>query len=373
MKPGAFILPLAVFALSLGATMAVRKPGQTASHEPTKEHENPTAPTKRHREQSAFDQIKAALRQGDPAGARGILKQLAERDPVAFFELLESLPGIPGMDELVAEAAARLPWNQPEITGVLNRIGPDSWRDVAWESYGAAQIGIRPDEEILKVVDDANTRLHLAGVRTLMLDAAEKRPEAFMALLNREGGTGTREEFFEMVVKHHPEMADALFNSIPNANPGANYDRGYVLQARARCLPTADNLMATLALTGSRGAYSGTYSCLFTHQAYDHANPAEKEKIIEAIASQPALARNTMLTGALLYGDKLVPLAEFSRLTSLYTSFTLQSIALDRWIEQQPELATADRSWIEQLPTEKMRARARELLESKQVEPAKGH
>ncbi len=366
MKPGAFFLPAAVFALSLATTMAARRRWPAAGETSAAVTPATTSrPTKTHREQNAFDAIKSALRSGDPARSKDILKRLSERDPVAFFELLEKLPGIPGIDDLVRESAARLPWNKPEITSLLNRIGPHAWRDLAWESYGASQTGVRPDDEIMEVVGGARVHGHLSGIQTLIKDAAEKRPEAFIALLNREGGTGIREFFFEEVLKHHPEMADELFASIPDGSPGANYDRGYMLQTQARCLPTAESLMACLGAAGTRGIYSGTFAGLFTYQAYRNANAAEKEKITEAIGSQPALARNRMLAGPLLYEDKPLPADEFNRLASLYTSSYLQAKALEHWIEQQPDLATSDRGWVAQLPTEKMRAKANALLDAR--------
>ncbi|HEY1122329.1 MAG TPA: hypothetical protein VGE67_12045 [Haloferula sp.] len=355
----------AVFAVSLAVTLVARNSASRSGLAKDDPPSGPPArPTKVHREQSAFEEVKERLRAGDFEGAKGILRQLGERDPVAFFELLERLPGMPGIDDIIGETAARLPWNQPEITDLLNRIGTNSWRDLAWSSYTAARIGLRPDEEVFEVGIKARSHEHLSGVRKLMEDAAEKRPDRFLALLNHLGGTSIREEYFEMLMKHHSSRAGEFFATIPDGSPGANYDRAYVLQARARCVPTAESLIATLADTGSRGIYSADFAPLFTHQTYRAASPEEREKVLAAIAEQPPIARNRMVDG-LFFDDKPLPIAEFSRATSLYASGYLQRAALERWIKAQPELATADRSWIEQLPTEKMRARAHELLGSK--------
>ena len=279
------LLPAAVFIAALLATAAARK--AVVSAKPVASGtETVTLPGKaRHREESAFAKVRAFLRAGDLEGARACLGELGERDPEAFFELLEKLPGIPGIEDLIQETAARLEWNKPEVIALLNRIGPHQWRDEAWEAYTSARIGKLSDEEIFRVGSRANSHLHLAGVRRLMEDAAEKRTDSFLALLNKFGGTSVCEEFFEMLMKHHPERADELFDTIPDRNWGCNYDRAYVLQVRSRCLPTAENLMATLDDLGENGRTSATFAPLFTHQAYSHATPEERSKILETISA----------------------------------------------------------------------------------------
>lgn len=358
-------LSIATFAISLAITILARKAGPaTDGGVAVLTAAPPSLPGKTHREQSAFEEVKSFLRAGDLAGAKASLRRLAERDPVAFFELLERLPGIPGIEDTIRDAAARLPWNDPEITSLLNRIGTDSWRDLAWDSYTAPQIGLRPDEEVFEVGMKARNRVHLTGVRKLMEDAAAKRPDEFLAYLNRLGGTSIREEFFEMLIKHHPQRVGELFATIPDGSPGANYDRAYVLQVRARCLPTAENLLATLADTGSRGTFSGELAALFSYQTYRSATPGEKEKVLAAIAEQPPLARNRMLAG-LFFDEKPLPLDEFNRVTALYTSGSLQQEVLEQWIESQPDLSPDQRDWIARLPTERMRSKANELLDAR--------
>lgn len=358
-------LSAATFAVSLAITVTARKAEPAAEGEAAALKAGlPSLPGKTHREQSAFEEVKSFLRAGDLAGAKAILRRLAERDPAAFFELLERLPGIPGIEDTIRDAAARLPWNDPEITSLLNRIGTNSWRDLAWDSYTAPQIGLRPDEEVFELGMKARSSVHLSGVRKLMEDAAKRRPDEFLAYLNRLGGTSIREEFFEMLIKHHPQRVGELFATIPNGSPGANYDRAYVLQVRARCLPTAENLMDTLGDTGSRGSYSGDLAAPFVYQTYRSATPEEKEKVLAAIAEQPPLARNRMLAG-LFFDGKPLSLDEFSRVTSLYTSGSLQQEVLERWIEGQPDLSPDQRDWIARLPTERMRSRANELLDAR--------
>ncbi len=360
-------LPVAVFALSLAITVAARKTGGTAAASEMPAPGRHAGIYKTHREESAFAEVKKLLRAGDHGGALALLRRLADRDPVAFFELLERLPGLPGVEDIIRDAAGNLPWNQPEITALLNRIGPHQWRDLAWGSYTSARIGEIPDEEIFEVGGDARWHEHLSAVRKLMEDAAEKRPDSFLAYLSHIGGTSVREEFFEMLMKHHPERAGEFFATIPDSNYGANYDRVYILQTRARCLPTAENLMATFSDTGSRGAYSADFAPLFTHQAYSNATPEEREKILETITAQPPLARNRMLFGT-LYDPP--PAAEFSRLVGLFTSTHLQQGALENWVGEQKQLDPADRGWIENLPTDRLRARAHELLDARASSPA---
>lgn len=357
-------LPAAVFFVALGGTYAARR-GEATDPAKTNPAAGSSLPTKvRHREESAFAKIHALLRSGDLEGARACLSELGDRDPEAFFELLEKLPGIPGTEDLVRATAARLPWAKPEVVKLLNRIHPEKTRDVAWEAYTAARIGQIPDEEIFDLGSEAQTRLHLAGVRTLMEDAAEKRTDSFLAMLNKRGGTSIREEFFEMLMKHHPERADELFDTIPDKNWGSNYDKAYVLQVRARCLPTAENLIATLEDTSKDGKYATTFISLFTDQSYSHATPEEKVKILDTAASQPPLIRNHMADGVVYSDDSLSP-AEFAKAVGLYASKARQFDALEGWLGKQKALDPGDRSWVEQLPSEKLRERANRLLDKK--------
>ncbi|QJE96276.1 hypothetical protein [Luteolibacter luteus] len=366
MKPSTHkLLPAVVFVVCLLVTAGIRKAGTSAKHAESGNPPSALAEKSRHREEDAFARLRAFLRAGDLAGARRCLSELGARDPEAFFELLEKLPGIPGIEDLIEETAARLEWDHPRITALLNRIGPPQWRYQAWEAYTFARVGKLPDEEIFLLGSNADTQLSQGGVRRLMEDAAEKRTDSFLALLNKLGGTSVREEFFEMLMKHHPERADELFDTIPDHSWGCNYDRAYVLQVRARCLPTAENLASTLADVGENGSSSGDFAPLFTYQTYSHATPEEKAKVLELIVQQPALARNRMIHGPMFYGDAPVPADEFVNLVGLYTSAQLQRQALERWMEEQPELDPSARSWVEQLPTGKLKQRATELLDEK--------
>jgi hypothetical protein len=359
-------LPLAVFALFLGITVAARKTGGSTTVGETSASDRPASGQKSHREESTSAEVRRLLREGNLDGARAVLRDLADRDPVAFFKLLERLPGLDGVEDIIRDAAADLPWNQSEITALLNRIGPHGWRDLAWGAYTTPRIGEFPDEEIFEVGIKARSHEHLSGVRLLMEDAAEKRHDSFLAYLNRIGGTSIREEFFEMLMKHHPERAAEFIATVPDGSPGANYDRAYMLQARARGLPTAENLMATLADTGSHGIYSSDFAGLLTHQAYRGATPTERDKILEAIAAQPPLARNRMLFGTLYEPP---PPAEFARLVGIFTSGHLQQEALEQWVNQQKQLDHADRGWVESLPTDRLRAKAHELLDARTSSP----
>ncbi len=360
------LLAVAVFALFLGITVAARKTSGTTTASETPASDLPERTLKTHHEESTFAEVRRLLREGDLDGARTVLRDLAARDPAAFFKLLERLPGIPGVEDIIRDAAANLPWNRPEITALLNRIGPHAWRDLAWGSYITPRIGEFPDEEVFEVSLKARTHQFLSSMGALMEDAAEKRPDSFLAYLNRLGGTSIREAFFEMLMRHHPERAAELFATIPDNSPGANYDRASILQARARCLPTAENLMATLSDAGDRGIYSADFAWLFTYHTYRNATADEREKILGNIVVQPPLARNRMLSGAL---HEPPPPAEFSRLVGLFTSGHLQQEALESWVSESKQLDPADRGWIENLPTDRLRTKAHELLDARAASP----
>lgn len=371
MRASRLIGPMLVAALSFAATLALRhRDGLNAQAAAAVSQSQAQAPAKaRHREESAFAEVRKCLRNGDLDGARAILSSLGERDPVAFFELLSKLPGFPGLEDIIRSSAERLPWNQPEITRLLNGIGPHQWRDLAWGSYVAPRSGIIPDKEILSVAGKADDYQHLAAISKVMEDAARERPDSFMTLLNEMGGTSVREEFVRMVMPHHPELAEKLFKSIPDGSDGCNYDRAYILQVRSIGQPTAENLLATLADVGDRGVYSSDFAPLCAFQAFRHASAEEKVKIIESIRGLPDVARNRMLGGPLLYEPKEVSPQDFARGVAAYTSGFLQQEALERWIKEQPEFDTKERGWIAELPTEKLRSQAARLLDEKAAAP----
>lgn len=359
MKAGSLLLPAAVFGLSLAGTMGVLK----LSAPPAKQERTPQPATSksRHREESAFSEIRARLREGDFDGARDLLRKLGERDPVAFFDLLAKLPGFPGLDEIIRDTAARLPWGEEDIISLLNRIGPPEWRDLAWSGYTSARIGKVPDEEIFEIGVKAREHVSFSSIRDLMKDAAEKRPDEFLEILNRTGGTSIREEFFDILMKYHPDRAADLFATIPSGSPGSNYDRRYILQARARGLPTTGNLVLTLKDLGPRGIYSWDYATTLVGHVYEGATPDERGKVLDFIASQPALARNRMLSGTMSSSEKPLDSKEFSKIVEIYTTPLLQEEALRQWMESQ-ELDPADESWIEALPNERLRESAKIFL-----------
>ncbi len=358
-------LPVVVFAIFLAITVAARKSGGTASspaETPTPEQN--TRITKMPREGSTAGEVRKLLRAGDLAGAHAALHKLANRDPVAFFKLLERLPAIPGMEDIIRDAAGNLPWNQPGITELLNRIGIDVWRGIAWLSYTSAHIGKYPDEEIFEVGIKARPSASRSGVWAVMNHAAENNPDNFLAYLNRIGGPAIREGFFELLMKFHPERAGDLYSTLPDESHGVNNDRSSILYLRARYLPTAENLMDVLGDLGNHGAYSADLAPLLTYDAYRHATPEEQEKILGAIAAQPPLARNRMLFGPIHYNSESLPTAEFTKLVGFFTSGHLQREALEQWMKSEKQLDPADRGWIEDLPTERLRARAHELLDA---------
>ena len=360
MKPRELRLPLAVFVASLAATVAAMKytVPRAGDLPPMTVADSPSGGD--HREDSSFSEVRAFLRAGDIGGATASLRRLGERDPVAFFELLAKLPGMPGMDDLIRHAAARLPWKEPAVADLLNRIGPHDWRDLAWEAYTAARVGLRPDEEVFEIGGQARSHTFLSGTRALMEDAAEKRPDGFLAFLNRKGGTSIREEFFKMLMKHHPERAGELYRAIPDGSPGCNDDRRYILQARVQGLPTAENLQAVWDELGNRGSYSSDLAPALASHAYLGATPAEREKVLDLIAAQAPLARNRMLAALIFQREEPVSAGEFCRLVGIYTSASLQREALEIWLSSGPDPGEDD--WLEKLPSEKLRNHARALL-----------
>ncbi len=361
------ILPVAVFGLSLAVTLISRK-SETPVDKESLPEKPPGRLTKTARTESTFNAVRALLRDGKINAAREVLRQLGKEDPVAFFKLLAKLPGIPGMEDVVRETAGQLPWNQQHITDLLNHISNNLLRDLAWSSYISPQVGILPDEEIFAVGIKARESRFMSALGGLFKDAAEKRPDAFLAFLNTQNSTFLRVEFFEELMKFHPERAAELFQRIPDGAGGGAYDKDYILQTRVEAQPTAENLQAVLLERGSRGVYDRSSVSFLVSSAISKASPRQKTEILEWIGTQPPIARNRLLGGMVDYDDPISP-AEFSKVLATYTSGYMQEQALDNWLKRNKDLDQKDPNWIDQMPTERLRNYALDLRKKREASP----
>lgn len=367
MNASRFMLPIAAFGFSSALTVAVRKAAEPSISQITEPSPaiSSSHRTKSIRESSEFTAISALLRNGRIDDARELLRKLGARDPVAFFKLLSKLPGLPGMDDIIRETAAKLPWNQPAITDLLNGIATNEWRDLAWGAYATSRVGMVPDEEVFEVGGKAREYVSMSALGGLFKDAAEKRPDAFLAFLNTTNSTSLREFFFGELMKFHPERAGELFKTIPDGSPGSAYDKSYILSARVKALPTAENLRAVLLERGERGIFDRSSGPFLVCAAIMKANPQQKSEILDWIGTQPPIARNRLLNGivfsTVFEGCDPIPPAEFSNVLKTYTSGYMQKMALERWLERNKDLDQKDPNWIDQLPTERLRNHALDL------------
>lgn len=374
MNASRFILPAAAFGFSLALTVAVRN-AAGPSIPPKAELSagiSPSHRTKCIRESREFAAISALLRDGRIDDARERLRKLGARDPVAFFQLLSKLPGLPGMDDIIRETAAKLPWNQSAITELLNGIATNEWRDLAWGAYATSRVGLVPDEEVFEVGGRAREYVSMSALGGLFKDAAEKRPDAFLAFLNTTNSTSLREFFFGELMKFHPERAGELFKTIPDGSPGSAYDKSYILSERVKALPTAENLRAVLLERGERGIFDDGAGSFLVCGAIMKANPQQKAEILDWIGTQPPIARNRLLDGIVFSTvfercDPIAP-AEFSKVLSTYTSGYMQEQALETWLKRNKDLDQTDPNWIDQLPTERLRNHALDLRKKRESE-----
>jgi hypothetical protein len=78
-----------------------------------------------------------------------------------------------------------------------------------------------------------------------------------------------------------------------------------------------------------------------------------------------------MLRGMLMpWPDKPVaPVEEYSQILAISPSAVAQEQGLEAWMKLQPGLDTQDRSWIDQLPSDKLKAKANEVLENRVPPP----
>lgn len=373
MKFSRNLRPFAVFGLSLMGTLVFRKSGMLPSSSPVEATpSSPPGPRIRSaRPENTSTTVRGLLREGRIDEARVLLRELGEQDPVAFFRLLGRLPGLPGMEDAIRIMGARLPWNKPVITDLLNGINEDDWKVLAWQSYISAQVGVLPDQEIYDVGLQAEGRASALSLTGLFTDAAEKRPDAMLAIINRQGDMVINMLFFEQIMKFHPEQASELFRSIPDGELGSAYNKAYILQTRIKALPTAGNLQAVLLERGERGIYDSNGSFLVCSAA-STANPQQRAEILEWIGTQPPIARNRLLDGIVFstvfdYNDPIPP-AEFSKVIETYTSGYLQEKALETWLKRNKDLDQNHPGWIEMLPTERLRNHALDLRNKREAE-----
>ncbi|GAA5120251.1 hypothetical protein JIN84_20625 [Luteolibacter yonseiensis] len=361
-------LPVVVFALSLTVTIISRKstspaPVRTPTAESVTE-KSPVHPTKAVRAEKTSAAVRASLRAGKIDEAHVLLRQLASADPVAFFKLIGKLPGLPGVEDLIRDAAAQLPWDDAKIIALLNNISNNDLRDIAWAAYIKPKAGVLPDGEVFKVGIQADANFALIP---LYADAANKRPDAFLDFLNTLNKTTLRVEFFSELMKVHPERASELFHRIPDEAGGSVYDKAYILQARLYAQPTTENLQAVLRDRGSNGIYDGNLSSSLVGSAYPGANASERVKMLAWVGSLPPLARNRLLDGMVFtsadhYTDPISP-AELSEVLNTYTSTYRQEIALKSWLNRNKDWDQKNPGWINQLPNGRLRNQALELRE----------
>lgn len=356
------MIPLAVFSTFLTGTTIFRK--LETPRTPTSLNagsEKSTGPsTKTVRPESVSTEVRALVRDGKIEAAREKLRELGLQDPAAFFKILNRLPGLPGMEDIIKEVAAGLPWNDPTTTDFLNSIGTDTWRILAWQGYITAQVGLRSDQEIYDVGVKAFGSACAKSLAGLLADAAEKRPEAMLPIIGREGDMEIYTIFFDEIMKFHPERASELIRSIPDGTPGSAYNKGYLLSTVVKALPTVENLQTALLTRGSRGFYEQGSSSFLVCSALSKANPQQKTEILEWIGTQQPIARNRLLEGFVFLTalEYPIPSSDFSKVLNTYTSGIMQEKALENWLKQNKDIEQKEPGWIDQLPTERLRNHA---------------
>jgi hypothetical protein len=366
MKAKALLLPCGMFlgALALTAAWRHETPVDPGDHQAAGSvsaapapHTAPPSPA-----ESLLADIRRLLRAGDLDGARVALLHAAETDPQLFFGVLRDFPWAPGMDDLISLAASGLPWGDRTSRATLNGIDRGLWRDIAWEGYIAAQIGKRPDEEIFAVATSAGPNEGDAPFRALVADAAEKRPKEFAAMLARQGRSELWSQYFAALMKVHPELAGEIYGSIRNRPIGYETNRPEIFEVMAFAQPTAENLAATMKTAGTD--VSRDILSFMAATVYGGATAEERPKILEVIAQQSPPSRQSTVT-QLISENASMSFEEFGQLVGVLGSGASQSAALRIWMGNHPDLDPGDRTWIDQLPTEKLKATANEMMDKR--------
>jgi hypothetical protein len=314
--------------------------------------------------QTVLTAVQRLLRSGDVEGAREALRPLADSDPAGFFALLRKLPYFPGLDDLINQAAAGLAWNDPETLSLLNHVGPLNWRHSAWLAYVAANVGKVPDQQVLDVSAQAcfpGDTADLLG--PLFRDAADKRPREFATLCTGQGWADGLEPFCAALMKAHPEQFQEIW-SIVSPKLSASY-RSTFVEHLVLNSHNAAALPQMIQALGDAGTHCSEMTATLGSIGYFATPPGDRAEVLEAIANQPPAARNAMLSSILSPVPEPASTADLGQMLGDMTSYPVQLESLRRWMQSQPGLDPSDRAWIDQLPTEKLKAAANRLLDEK--------
>ncbi|MDB6077573.1 MAG: hypothetical protein JWO82_1320 [Akkermansiaceae bacterium] len=374
----AALLPLGIFTAALGLTWLVARSGGSGT-ETRRQEAGATRLTVEETPPDAAMALERSVRQllrtGDLAAVVAGLQAAAKENPMTFFKVLGRLPAEPALMEalgpLIAEAAARLPWADPQAIVTLNGMRGSGWRTKAWRAYEATQVGKRPDAEVYEVCRQATGGFSIGG--PLAQDAFAKRPGEFLTLLlERDDQNGVLYGMSEMFSRHHDKMEEAWQALLRSGSP---LQRSQLAGFRLASHPTAETLAQTYAETGI--AMGSRQGMKWVQQVYGNIGTGDHTALLNLVAQEPAATRNGLgmqLAGGMFTGS---PPGELVQMLGMMTSGTAQETLLEGWIKghagggssQDPFAADGsnsgpalDERWVAQLPTERLRARARELM-----------
>lgn len=301
--------------------------------------------------------LRAFLRNGDLETVRAKLSQLAESDPLEFFRMLERLPPIPGLDERIVAAAARLPRNSDPSMDALNQVRGRELKIEAWQAYLQSAVGMAADRDIVEVASHAISLSHVV-LGPFLADAVPDRPVEIFDLLGEF--RIPRDGFFELLIQARPDTFDFLLEKIEVGSPNRASDLFEAGRIRTRNAGSFEDLAAGLrayrecGLLSTEGISGGMWSAL------EKATPGERADLYAGLAGQAALVRNRALREVGSVAS--IPPGEIGHILALVTSAPIRQEILVQWMSRQASAEITGAEWLASLPDGELRETAAGLI-----------
>jgi hypothetical protein len=376
------LTPALAFSVALALTLSwqLRQRGRGAAGASggNAEISRPEQPrTEQRPEDALLAELRRLLRAGDLEGAREALRAAAEKSPVIAMLALQDLSYFAGADDVVADAASRLPWDGRDGSlELLDGIGPRLWRLVAWRAFLGSQSGKVSDSDLLKAMTEGREDGDSDCLQDLFEDAARQRPRAFMAELaaNRDCSEDLSVTFYKAVLKAHPELMASIFDAC--AFTPSQRENAYksVLEVRIEGIPDADHFQAAVRDAGMDSEYSSRKVISAVDRAYRAASPEQREGLLDLIEGQEELVRNKMLEEIVEMGDAgEIPPETMTRMVGGSSLPQQQQFMLRNWLMSSKfYVDPVKRDWIAALPTEALRAEANNKLDQDEADASEG-
>jgi len=338
----------------LAAKLPSHSPGGRGKHE-NSAHLTP--------DQEWLAHLRALLRAGDLGAVQEELNRMAEAQPFLALEGIRRLANLDGQLDLATpagQAGRRLPWGDPRSVEALNLVGIRRYdsKPSAWGQYLAAQAGLHPPEEIYAEAQKA--KCSHDDLQEIYVDwahgEARRDPMGFTALL---AGPGSRDlglwrEFFGGL-EEQPDLYASVLDRIPPERRSFE-----PLAAALGAWLYASPKLETL-IQASRFLPMTDISCMADLEA-SYSDPDQREAFMTFFIQKQPYEQHEML-GNMNFGNS-GDMAELLPVLKLCPSLDSEITVVREWFNASDleSPARSGDSWIDQLPSEKLRAETKKML-----------